>query len=118
MQPNELEARFDSLPMLTPSAFKYYLPAYLNRSLERFEPDYLVCQFTIYAVAPDDDAEEARFSDWWRERLTLFEPRQFEVLVQFVDLARRHQAFQKFIPSLENANERLQRYYAKSTQEP
>ena len=53
----------------------------------------------------------------WRERLTLFVPQQFEVLVQFVDLARRHQAFQEFIPSLEQANERLQRYYANSAPE-
>jgi hypothetical protein len=117
LKPNELEARFDSLPMLSPSAFKYYLPAYLNRSLERFQPDYLVCQFTIYAVAPDEDAKEARFADWWRERLALFEPQQFEVLVQFVDLARLHQAFRNFIPSLEHANERLQRYHAHSRPE-
>jgi hypothetical protein len=117
LQPNELEARFDSLPMLSPSAFKYYLPAYLIDSLERFDPDYLVCQFTIYAVAPDEDPEEAKFIDWWRERLTLFVPQQFEVLVQFVNLARRHEAFHGFIPSLEQANERLQRYYANSVPE-
>ena len=32
LQPSELEARFDSLPMLSPGAFKYYLPAYLTYS--------------------------------------------------------------------------------------
>jgi hypothetical protein len=112
LQPNELEARFDSLPMLSPSAFKYYLAAYLIYSLEHLDPDCLVCQFTIYAIAPDEDAKEAKFIDWWRERLLLFMPEQFEVLVQFVDLARRQEAFHGFIPSLEHANERLQRYYA------
>jgi hypothetical protein len=114
LQQSELEARFDSLPMLSPSAFKYYLPAYLAYSLEHLDPSCLVCQFTIYAMAPYDDAEEAKFLDWWRKRLPLFTPEQLGVLVQVLELTRQNEAFCKFIPSLEHSSERPQRHYANS----
>jgi hypothetical protein len=117
LRPSELEARFDSLPMLSPNAFKYYLPAYLTHSLENLSPDCLVCQFTIYAIAPDDDAKEAEFVDWWRERLSLFTAEQFEVLTRFLEHARQHEAFDEFTPSLEHSNERLQLYYANSVRD-
>jgi hypothetical protein len=114
LQPSELEARFDSLPMLSPSAFKYYLPAYLTYSLEHLDADCLVCQFTIYAIAPDTDAEEAKFVDWWRERLQLFTPEQFEVLVQFLEDTSQNEAFREFVPSLKDSIGRLHWYYANS----
>lgn len=114
LQASELEARFDSLPMLSPRAFKYYLPAYLTYSVEHLDPDCPVCQFTIYAIAPDSDAKEAKFVDWWRERLRLFTREQFGVLLQFLEHTSQNEAFRGFIPSLEHSVERLQRYYTNS----
>ncbi len=114
LQPSELEARFDSLPMLSPGAFKYYLPAYLTYSLGHLDPGCLVCQFTIYAIAPDEDAKEAKFIDWWSERLLLFTAEQFGVLVQFLEYVSQSEAFHGFIPSLAHSTERLQWYYASS----
>src|SRR5664279_1983181 len=110
LRPHEVEQRFDSLPMLSPSAFHYYLPAYLIYSLEHFKGDSLVCQFTIYAVAPNDGDDETRFQLWWRERMRKFTPEQFTLLERFLDLVSQDKELSQY-NGVVGAKERLRRHY-------
>jgi len=96
--------------MLSPSAFHYYLPAYLIYSLEHFNGDSLVCQFTIYAVAPNDGDDETRFQLWWRERMRKFTPEQFTLLERFLDLVSQDKELSQY-NGVVGAKERLRRHY-------
>ena len=45
-----IDENFDKLPLFTPEAYHYYLPAFLLRALNEFDPDNLVVQFCLYDV--------------------------------------------------------------------
>jgi hypothetical protein len=109
LQPHEIEERFDSLPLLSPAAFYYYFPAYLLYSLDHFDDDSLVCQFTIYALKPDED--EAKYHDWWQALFELCTEEQCRVMEAFIDLVLQSQALDWYHPHLQGAKERLRSYY-------
>jgi hypothetical protein len=97
--------------MLSPEAFHYYFPAYLLHALDNFNSDSLVWQFTMFAVAPEED--ETGYHDWWRVRLREFTPEQFKLLERFLDLIGQDEELSQYTP-LAGAKERLRSYYGSS----
>lgn len=69
IEPARLEANFDKLPLFSPLAFHYYVPAFLSYAIENPHSD--VCQFVIFALTPSGAA-----TDWWLERWRLFSQEQ------------------------------------------
>ena len=50
-----LKENFGVIPLFSPEAFRYYLPAYLLYTLENFDDKYSeICEFTLYAITPDN----------------------------------------------------------------
>jgi hypothetical protein len=47
-----LRANYDALPLLTPQAYHYYLPAYLLAALENLKPHDSILEFTVYSLSP------------------------------------------------------------------
>jgi uncharacterized protein DUF6714 len=75
-----LERRFDSLPLLSSTAFLFFVPAYMLHSLSH--PDSLIARFTMYSLAPTD------FDDFWRERFRLFTPSQKVAVIAFLEFLK------------------------------
>jgi hypothetical protein len=76
-----LDDNYDDLPLFTPEAFHYYLPAFLLRSLDQFEDDSSVLQFTIYSLSPTKTpTDDPRY----RERLSWFTPKQVAAISGFL----------------------------------
>ncbi len=49
-----LERNYDKIPLFSPAAFNYFLPAYLLYTLNNFDDELSdVCDFTLYALTPD-----------------------------------------------------------------
>jgi hypothetical protein len=62
----KLEWGFDKLPLLTPDAFHYFLPAFMLYSLQK--PEGEVCLFVLYALAYNKNEDKY----WWQESLDKF----------------------------------------------
>jgi hypothetical protein len=58
-----IDENFDDLPLFTPRAYRYYLPAFLLRALDSFDPDNLVTEFCIFDLSGDPH------DDWYRKRI-------------------------------------------------
>lgn len=71
---------FDSLPLLTPEAFRYFIPAYIRYSVEH--PDSTVAEFVLYRLAPKPFAE---FDD---ERFRLFAPKERDTVIAFLEFLK------------------------------
>lgn len=84
-----IDENFDKLPLFTAKAYQYYLPAFLLRALDTFDPDNLVLQFCVYnlsyAETPDDP--------WYRARLDQFTPEQVSVISSFLECVREDERF-------------------------
>ena len=65
-----IEKHFNCLPILSPEAFHYFLPAYLAYSLKHFDPGNDVCYFTLCALCPDKDWKENE--EWWKTDSSIF----------------------------------------------
>jgi hypothetical protein len=82
-----IDAHHDSLPLLTPEAYREFLPAYMIRGLER--PDDPcgpndVLEFTTYSLLPDNA------SQWWLARVAGLTEVQVAIIVEFLaQVARR-----------------------------
>ena len=87
-----VERNYDKLPLLTPAAFHFLLPAFLLYTLERFDAANDVGEFTLYALAPGKDwnRDERRY---WTERLKLFTGEQMEAIFEFLDLMRENPVY-------------------------
>src|SRR5262245_11520895 len=73
-----IDGHFDSLPLLSPAAFREFLPAYMIRGLRQNED---VLEFTTYSLQPAKD--EA----WWLARVEALTDAQVAVVVEFLDHA-------------------------------
>ncbi len=80
-----LETYHGKLPLFTPQAFHYFLPAYLLQSLQGFNDDNIVCEFTIIFLCPT--VENEAVEEWWLERMKQFTPEQKDVIAIFLKLA-------------------------------
>ena len=86
IEPEILEKYYSKLSLFTPQAFRYFLPAYLLQSLEGFNDENIVCQFTIYSLAPIGEEDDAA-RKWWLERIEEFTQEQKDVIAAFLRLA-------------------------------
>ncbi len=58
--PEIIDDNFGQLSLFTPEAYRYFLPAYLLRCLDNFDPDNRICEFVIYSLTPDDADENQK----------------------------------------------------------
>jgi hypothetical protein len=65
LEREKVKSAYDKLPLFTPEAFIYFLPAFMIYSLP--EPESEVCEFLVYALADKKVSVE-----WWQERLDKF----------------------------------------------
>src|SRR5262245_59821431 len=76
--PALIDEIFDDLPLFTPRAYRYYLPAFLLRALDTFDPDNLVTQFSLFDLSGDPN------NDWYRKRIGQLAPEECAVIVTFL----------------------------------
>ena len=74
-----LEYHHDSLPLLSPKAFQYYLPAYLLSKLK--DTSSIAADMLEYSLCPYDDKSEKFIF----ERKKVFTSKQKQVIVQFLE---------------------------------
>ena len=72
----------DSLPLLSPVALRYYLPAYLNRALA--SGGFRWIDFLIYHLSPSR-SDFAERGEYWRERLAVFSQHERAAVLGFVE---------------------------------
>jgi len=68
IKPNKVEWGHDKLPLFTPQAFQYFLPAFMLYSVG--DPSSIVCQLLVYILLHGER------DDWWQKRLDKFTPNQ------------------------------------------
>jgi hypothetical protein len=96
IEPQILGGNFGIIPLFSPEAFHYFLPAYLIYSLDHFSEKYdTVCEFTIYAVTPDKKSIKKYF-DYWREKFKDFTLEQMDCIYEFLDFVRDDENFVRF----------------------
>lgn len=88
LQGDMIKAHFDSLPLLTPKALRYFFPNYLIYSLEN--PDSLVCEFTIYQLIGSSvrDSPLSQFQ--------LFNHEELEVIKDFIVYLKNSEIYAEF----------------------
>jgi hypothetical protein len=72
-----------ALPLLAPDALVAFLPAWLLRSIETFDPESIVLEFTLYFLCPgneDEGWDEKRIA----ETVSLFDATQRIVVGDFL----------------------------------
>ena len=79
----------DSLPLFSPKAFQYYLPAYLLSKLE--DPNCVAAGMLEYSLCPYDDKSEK----FILERKKVFTPKQKEVIVQFLEYFKEKEDYDR-----------------------
>lgn len=89
-----------SMSFFSPKAFHYLLPAYLRYSLRHFafnSDNSDVCEFMVYALTPDLGAStEPSRAAWMRERFSLLDRKQAEIVVGFLTLISRDEELRDF----------------------
>lgn len=77
-----IRRNFENLPLLTPNAYHYYLPAFIISSVQHFEPDNLILVHTVFSLAPfKTPIDDSRF----KARRDLFTPAEVRIIVQFLN---------------------------------
>lgn len=68
-----LEDNYNALPLLTSSAYYYYLPAYLMSALKNLEPHNQLLEFTVYSLCPTKTAPDDHYYSQRIRRFTASE---------------------------------------------
>jgi hypothetical protein len=94
IDPVIIDSNFGQLSLFSPQAYQYFLPAYLLRCLDNFDPSNMVCEFTIYSLSPTRgrDADSRRHS----ERLKEFTETQKDAIMSFLNLLKASEVFSEF----------------------
>ena len=79
-----LERRCDSLPLFTPAAFHFFVPAYMLYSL--IHPDSEVAFFTCQGLGV------AGFDSFYLQRFRLFSSQQKEAAIAFLEFFKSHKS--------------------------
>jgi hypothetical protein len=74
---SEMEWLADSLPLLSPTALRYYLPRYLELSMTHRSS--VVCELVLYHLADEHPNE-----DYWRERYAVFSAAERHVILEYL----------------------------------
>ena len=81
-----IDTHFNDLPLFSPVAHRYYIPAYLQRALDPSGDNWhTALDFVIYALCPE-------LPEWWSERFDLFSVEQLRVAGRWLKLVLDHQA--------------------------
>jgi hypothetical protein len=93
----------DSLPLFTPGAHRYYLPAFLRTALSRELPsDHILLDMVIYNLCPDD-------STWWQQRFGGFTPAQQRAAAGWLEFVLSHES--DFWPDMRVGRSGYERYW-------
>lgn len=109
ISPEIIEEYHGIIPLFSPEAFQYFLPAYLNFSLNNFDGYDTVCQFTIYATAPDNKSVQERL-EYWRDRFARFSSEQMSCIYEFLDLARIDENFERSAKEISIGRQNLKEF--------
>jgi hypothetical protein len=110
IEPKILEENFGIVPLFSPEAFRYFLPAYLIYSLEHFSEKYdTVCEFTIYGVSPSKEAIETRL-DYLQQRFKNFTSEQMSCIYEFLNYVRNDENFESFSEEAKQAEELIREF--------
>ena len=88
-----IDDNFGQLSLFTPEAYRYFLPAYLLRCLDNFDPDNMVCEFVIYSLTPDNNENGKQ---WAAERHDLLDQKQKDAMVAFLKHVLAAESFKDF----------------------
>ncbi|MGH8630775.1 MAG: DUF6714 family protein [Burkholderiales bacterium] len=80
----------DALPLFTPAAFAYFLPAYLLACLEAPEEVDTAFDSVIFALTPPATRKGWQWR-FFKDRITLFDRAQAEAVAAFLDLAAQRE---------------------------
>ena len=94
-----LQEHYSALPLFSPAAFAYFLPAYLLYALDHFAPDGGPSEYTVYSLVPNEPENED-VADWHRERLKPFTREQLVVVERFLDLVEADEEFGTYMHDL------------------
>jgi hypothetical protein len=94
IKPEIIESNFDQLPLFSVPAYHYFLPAYILRCLDDFDPSSIVCEFTIYSLSPALNTPEER--DWYEARQHQFTESETKAILAFLLLVQSIEAFIDF----------------------
>lgn len=109
ISPEILEVNHGIIPLFSPEAFQYFLPAYLNFSLNNFYEYDTVCQFTIYSISPSNK-EINELLDYWRSRFVHFSHEQMSCIYEFLDLARIDENFERSAKEISIGRQNLKEF--------
>lgn len=79
--------------LLTPEAFRAFLPAYLLRALDDLAGKTNVLEFTVYSLCPEETRDNPRIG----ERARLMSPTQVSAIREFLLYAARHTAEAEYL---------------------
>ena len=107
-----LEKNYDKLPLFTPQAFNYFLPAFLIYTLNNFDDSFsevLRMLFTLYALTPGKSWKDknGKISNYYIQQFALFTFTQMNVIYQFLVLAKENPMYMNDITSIERSFDRL-----------
>lgn len=98
-----LENNYDKIPLFSPEAFNYFLPAYLIYTLNNFDNEFSeVCEFTFYALTlgKSQKDENGDISSHLTRRFGLFILAQMNCIYQFLTLAQQNPIYRYNYASL------------------
>jgi len=101
-----------ALPLLSPDAFAYFLPAYLLYSLDHLSCTAGVTEMTVYAVSPSAGAN-ANLENWTQERIAPFTDQQARVIDRFLELAERDEELGSYMSDIAERRVRFKELRAK-----
>jgi len=91
-----IDGHYDSLPGLSPKAFQYFLPHYLQYSIQH--PDSRVAEFVVYHLQARPRADA-----YWKERKALFSTSQRVAICKFLEYIRGAEAFSLILDVVDDA---------------
>lgn len=102
-----IEENFSQIPLFSPEAYHYFLPAFLLYVLDNFAPSSLVLEFTLYALCPSTDE---RMKKYWQERGRTFTKEQINILYEFLELIRAQPETHAYYQDIDKAKTGLASY--------
>ena len=102
-----VKENYDQLPLFSPPAFQYFLPAYLLHSIERIE-DEDICEFTVYSVTPQNQSLRDSF-EYQSSRINVFTDGQIAAIKDFLGFVATHEGYINLVRGIEKGKNNLDR---------
>lgn len=110
IEPEILEENFGIIPLFSPEAFHFFLPAFLIYSLEHFSDNDTTCEYTIYAVTPSKETAVKNAIDYWRRKFENFSPEQLNCIYTFLDFVKEDENFEYFFEQADEGKKFLKEF--------